>query len=51
MLFETPTPALAAAPPPAGPRVLRSLSCVVPCYNEAANLELLLPLLAARVLR
>ena len=51
MLFETPTPALAAAPPPAGPRVLRSLSCVVPCYNEAANLELLLPLLRAQLAR
>ena len=51
MLFETPTPALAAAPPPTGPRVLRSLSCVVPCYNEAANLELLLPLLRAQLAR
>ena len=51
MLFETPTPALAAAPAPAGPRVLRSLSCVVPCYNEAANLELLLPLLRAQLAR
>lgn len=51
MLFETPTPALAAAPPPAAPRVLRSLSCVVPCYNEAANLELLLPLLRAQLAR
>ena len=51
MLFETPTPALAAAPLPAGPRVLRSLSCVVPCYNEAANLELLLPLLRAQLAR
>lgn len=51
MLFETPTPALAAAPPLAAPRVLRSLSCVVPCYNEAANLELLLPLLRAQLAR
>ena len=51
MLFETPTPALVAAPPPTGPRVLRSLSCVVPCYNEAANLELLLPLLRAQLAR
>jgi glycosyltransferase involved in cell wall biosynthesis len=31
--------------------VLRSLSCVVPCYNEAANLELLLPLLRAQLAR
>ena len=51
MLFETPTPALAAAPPLVAPRVLRSLSCVVPCYNEAANLELLLPLLRAQLAR
>lgn len=51
MLFETPTPALAAVPPLVAPRVLRSLSCVVPCYNEAANLELLLPLLRAQLAR
>lgn len=30
-----------------GPRTLRSISCVVPCYNEAENLESLLPRLNA----
>ncbi|WP_295528632.1 glycosyltransferase family 2 protein [uncultured Pseudacidovorax sp.] len=32
------------AQPPA-PRATAALSCVIPCYNEAANLRLLLPLL------
>ncbi|SFU72309.1 Glycosyltransferase involved in cell wall bisynthesis [Paenacidovorax caeni] len=31
------------------PRELASLSCVVPCYNEARNLEQLLPLLRAKL--
>ena len=31
----------------AGPRALQSISCVVPCYNEAENLERLLPQLSA----
>lgn len=35
----------------AGPRTLRSLSCVVPCYNEAENLERLLPQLSAALAR
>ena len=33
------------------PRELASLSCVVPCYNEARNLEQLLPLLRAQLAR
>ena len=28
---------------------LPTLSCVIPCYNEAANLRLLLPLLAEQL--
>ena len=31
----------------AAPRTLQSISCVVPCYNEAKNLERLLPQLSA----
>lgn len=38
------SPAAAASPPPAL-RTNPSLSCVIPCYNEAANLVELLPLL------
>lgn len=33
------------------PRTLESISCVVPCYNEADNLEQLLPLLRAQLAR
>ena len=32
-------------------RTLESISCVVPCYNEAENLEELLPLLRAQLAR
>ncbi|MCE1250324.1 MAG: glycosyltransferase family 2 protein [Comamonadaceae bacterium] len=32
-------------------RTLESISCVVPCYNEAENLEQLLPLLRAQLAR
>lgn len=30
-------------------RTLRSISCVLPCYNEAENLEILLPFLTAKL--
>lgn len=33
------------------PRPLQSISCVVPCYNEAENLERLLPILSAALAR
>ncbi len=33
----------------AGLRTLQSISCVVPCYNEAENLERLLPMLSAKL--
>ncbi len=38
---------VAAADRGEGPRTLTSISCVVPCYNEADNLERLLPRLSA----
>ena len=34
---------------PAALRPLHTLSCIVPCYNEAENLEQLLPLLQAQL--
>lgn len=37
------------APPVAGIRGVSSISCVVPCYNEAENLRSLLPALSARL--
>lgn len=36
-------------PPSCAGRALRSISCIVPCYNEAENLERLLPLLHAQL--
>lgn len=40
---------MAASHEAAVQRALPSISCVVPCYNEADNLENLLPLLSARL--
>jgi glycosyltransferase involved in cell wall biosynthesis len=36
-------------PPSSAERELRSISCIVPCYNEAENLERLLPILSAQL--
>lgn len=38
-----------ASGPDGGARTLNSISCVLPCYNEAENLEILLPLLSAKL--
>ena len=43
------TPSMIAPCEAAVPRTLQSISCIVPCYNEAENLERLLPLLSAKL--